>query len=80
MKRVFLSCVTGLLLLSLCLSLAACGVKKTSEPTAEEALAASEAAQAEILAEAAPTPAPTPTPTPPPPPGPQPHAGSQTRY
>ena len=46
MKRVFLSCLTALLLLSLCLSLAACGVRRTSDLTAEETPAASGTAEA----------------------------------
>lgn len=67
MKRVFLSCLTALLLLALCLGLSACGLfQRTSEPTAAPSGAApgSDAAQAEILSEPSPTPIPTPTPTP----------------
>ena len=70
MKRVFLSCLTALLLLSLCLSLAACGVRKTSDlteeetPSAQAASGAADTAPAEIVAEPTPTPTPTPPPTP----------------
>ena len=46
MKRVFLSCLTALLLLSLCLSLAACAVRKTSDLTEEETPAAQAASGA----------------------------------
>ena len=71
MKRFLLSGLAVLLLLSLCLSLTACGLfQKTSEPTpVPETAKAEEAAPAEIVAE---TPAPTPTPTPTPTPDPKP--------
>ena len=59
MKRFLLSGLAVLLLLALCLSFSACGLfKKTSEPPLG-AQTAEEAAQAEILAEPAPTPTPT---------------------